>query len=82
MQLVGQLIFILQVHSNPVKIVPWEKQKRAVLVRRLSSSPKFLERVFLDINSPSAPTPESKKHWLLIIEDSTDYASSFFKEKS
>ena len=41
------------------------------------------ERLFLNISSPSTPTFASKKHWLLIIDDSSSFILSFFlKEKS
>ena len=41
------------------------------------------ERLFFDISLPSPPTFGSKKHWLLIMEDSIDFALTYFlKEKS
>ena len=36
------------------------------------------ERSILDISSPSAVSMEGKMHWLLLFEDSTDYAWKFF----
>ena len=41
------------------------------------------ERLFFDISSPSTPTFGGKHHWLLVINDCSDYCWSFFlKEKS
>ena len=40
------------------------------------------EKLFFDITSPSSLTLGSKWHWLLIIDDSSNYIWSFFlKEK-
>ena len=40
-------------------------------------------RLFFDISSPSTPTFGHKKHWLIVIDDSSDYVWSFFlKENS
>ena len=38
----------------------------------------FGERLFFDISSPSTPTIGGKKHWLLVMKDSIDYAWSYF----
>ena len=38
------------------------------------------ERLFFDISSPLTPTLWSKKHWLLVIEESMDYV--LFSKKS
>ena len=38
------------------------------------------ENLFFDISFPSTPTFGGKKHWLLVIEDSTGYKWSFFKK--
>ena len=41
------------------------------------------ERLFFNISSLSTPTFGSKKHWLHVIDDSSNYVWSFFlKEKS
>ena len=40
------------------------------------------ERIFFNISLPSTRTFGAKKHWLLVVEDSMDFAwSYFFKEK-
>ena len=45
---------------------------------------KFLgEKLFFDISSPLTPIYGGKKHWLLVVDDSSNYNWSFFqKEKS
>ena len=41
------------------------------------------ERMFMNISSPSTTSMGGKKHLLCMVEDSTDYALSYFsKEKS
>ena len=56
-------------HAVSKKAVPW--------------SQILGERLFFDIRSPSTPTFGKKHHWLLIINDCSDYSWSFFlKEKS
>ena len=40
------------------------------------------ERLFFDISSPSTPTFGSKKHWLLIIDDSSNFLEFHSKENS
>ena len=40
-------------------------------------------RLFINESSPFTADNDSKKHWLLVVEDSTNYAwSHFLKEKS
>ena len=40
------------------------------------------DRLVLDISLPSTPTIRGKKHWLLVMEDSTKYVWSYvLKEK-
>ena len=40
------------------------------------------ERLSFDISSPSIPTFSSKQHWLLVVDDCSDFIWSFFlKEK-
>ena len=39
------------------------------------------ERLFFDISSPSAPTFGSKKQWLLIMDDSSNFIWSFFERE-
>ena len=34
-------------------------------------------QMHFNISSPSTPTLDGKKHWLLVIEDSTNYAWSY-----
>ena len=41
------------------------------------------ERLFFVISSPSTPTFDGKHHWLLVIDDCSNWSWSFFlKEKS
>ena len=58
-------------HLNSVKTVPWEMQKRAMPAKRLL-------RLFFGIRLPSISTFGGKKHCLLVMEDSTNYACSYF----
>ena len=39
------------------------------------------ERIFIDITSMIHPSAGRKKHWLLIVDDTTDYTDSFFLKK-
>jgi transposase InsO family protein len=40
-------------------------------------------RLCIDISSPSTKSIGGKRHWLLVVDDCTDYAWSFFlKQKS
>ena len=66
-----------------MKIVPWERQKRAEYAKMLLLAQKlFGERLFFVISSPTTPTFGVEKHWLLVIEDRTGYVWSFVsKEK-
>ena len=72
------------VPSNHVKILHLAKPNNEKSANRLLMGQFFFEeRLFFDISSPSTPTFGSKKHWLLVVDDSSDYIWSFFlKEKS
>ena len=39
------------------------------------------ERIFIAISSMMHPTSGGKKHWLLIVDEATDYTHSFFLKK-
>ena len=39
------------------------------------------ERIIIDISSMIPPSAGGKKHWLLIMDESTDYTHSFFLKK-
>ena len=55
----------------------------AVSKEAIPCSKIFGERLFFDISSPYTPTFGSKQHWLLVIDDSSDFIWSFFlKDKS
>ena len=57
-------------------------KKSRVSKKTVACSKNLGGRLFSDISSPSTPTFGGKKHWLLVMEDSRDYAWSFFlKEK-
>ena len=58
-------------------------KKGRVCKKAVVCSNFFVERLFFDIISPSTLTFGGKNHWLLVIEDSTNYIQSYFlKEKS
>ena len=51
------------------------KAKKSGVNRKAVAHSKFLrERLFFDISSPSTPTFGGKKHWLLVMEGSSNYA--------
>ena len=60
------------------------KAKQCGVSKKAVAQSKILEeRLFFDISTCSTPTFEGKKHWLLVMDDSSNYALSFFlKEKS
>ena len=37
--------------------------------------------LFIDISLPLTAIMDGKKHWLLVVEDDTDYAWSYFLKK-
>ena len=39
------------------------------------------ERIFIDISSMMYPSLGGRKHWLLIVDEATDYTHSFFLKK-
>ena len=58
---------------------------RKIKVSKMSVSYLMVkgEGLFIDINSPSTASLGGKKYWLLIVENNTDYALSYFlPEKS
>ena len=59
------------------------KAKKIRVNKKAVACSKILgERLFLDIISPPSPTFWGKKHWLLVMKGSNNYAWSFFlKEK-
>ena len=64
---------------NPCEDCDLGKAKKGRISERAVEQSKILEEsLFFVIRSPSTPTFGSKKHSLLIIEDSTDYTSSYF----
>ena len=55
----------------------WHKQKGCWALQKILG-----KKLFYDISSPLTPTFGAKKHWLLVLEDSTHYAWSYLlKEK-
>ena len=60
------------------------KAKQQAVSKKAVPHSKILgERLFFDISSPSTPTFGSMKHWLLVIDNNSDFIWSFFlKEKS
>ena len=59
----------------------WKAKLQGVSKTDVSWSKILGERLFFNISFPSNPTFGSKKHWLLAIDDSSDYAMSFFLKK-
>ena len=56
------------------------KDKKAELSKMAMAKGK---RLFINISSLSTAIMGSKKHWLLMLKDSTEYVSSYFlKERS
>ena len=56
----------------------WEKQKNGVIKMAVACSTMPGERLSFDISSPSLG---GEKHWILVVEDSTDFAWSYFYKK-
>ena len=82
MQTIKQWVFISQVWSNLVKIAPFVKKKDYKSEKAVASSKILGESLFFDISSFLTSPFGGKKHLLLIIEVSTDYAwRIFLKEK-
>ena len=68
---------------NYVKPVLWEKPGKQKYLRLSINIKSSLRTVFIDISSPTAISLGSRKHWLLIVDDCTNYALSYFlKENS
>ena len=71
------------------KLNPCEHCARTKI--RQGNIPKYLkeqarrpgERIFIDISSMMHPSAGGRKHWLLIVDEATDYAhSTVLKQKS
>ena len=60
---------------------PGKAKKGGVCKKAVACSKILGERLLFDISSPSTPTFVGKKHWLLVIEDSTDFTWSYFLKK-
>ena len=60
------------------------KAKQWAISEKAVPPPKILgERFFFNISSPSTPTFGGKKHWLLYVDNSSNFnLSCFLKEKS
>ena len=60
------------------------KAKQRVVSKKAVPCSQILgERLFFDISSPTTPTFGGKRHWLLVIDDYSNYCWSFFSsEKS
>ena len=53
-------------------------KKTGVSEKAVAHSKVWGERLFFDINSRLTPTFGGKKHWLLVVEASTDFAWIYF----
>ena len=51
-------------------------------IKGCCSIKNFGKKAFFDINSPLTPVIGDKKHWLLFIEDSSNYSWSFLLEEN
>ena len=59
------------------------KMKQQAVSKKAVPCLKILgERLFFDIISPSTPTFGSKQHWLLVVDNSSNFIWSFFLKKS
>ena len=69
---------------NPCEDCTLGKAKEWVVSKKAVPCPQILgERLFFDISSPSTLTFGGKHHWLLVIDNCSDYCWSFFpREKS
>ena len=66
--------------SDHVKIALWAKSNNKQWAKGYCLIKKFGERLFFNISSPSTPTFGSKKHWLLVIDDISNFLKvSFWK---
>ena len=45
------------------------------------SATKLGERLFMDVTLPMAVSLEGKKHWLLVVDDCSNYAWRYFLKK-
>ena len=64
----------LTVLFNPFENCTLGKTKKGGVSKRAVDHSKILgERLLFDISSPSTPTFGGKKHWLLVLEDSTEW---------
>ena len=58
-------------------------KQQGVSIKAAAWSTFLGERLFFDTSTPLTPTFGSKNHWLLVMDDSSNYIWSFFlKEKS
>ena len=59
------------------------KAKQQGISKKAVAQSKILgKRLFIDVSSPSTPSFGDKNHWLLVVDDSSNYIWSFFsKEK-
>ena len=58
-------------------------KQQAISKKAVPCSQILGERLFFNISSPSTPTFGRKRHWLLVVDDHSDYSWSFFlTEKS
>ena len=52
-------------------------KKESVSKKNMKQSKILGERLFFDISSPLSSTLGGKKHWLMVVEDSTNYAWNY-----
>ena len=69
---------------KPCKDCTLGKAKQHAVSKKAAPCSKILgEKLFFDISTPSTPSVGGKRHWLLVIDNSSDYIWSFFlKENS
>ena len=50
-----------------------KSQKCGMSKKAVEHSKIVVEKLFFDISAPSNPTIDSEKHWVLVINNSTDF---------
>ena len=80
---VQYLVILTTGKSNPCECWPRGKISQPNIPKISEGTPegKPGERIFIDISSMMYPSAGGKKHWLLIVDEATDYSHSIFMKK-
>ena len=57
------------------------RQAKITKISKSQQAKNPRERIFIDISSMIRPSADGKKHWLLTVDEATDYTHSFFLQK-